>query len=314
MKNLLLPVKWIKSHLWVSSLSAFVIVMLLLSFFCNPNEKSAPDNTSVKICTPYIPEELTFCDEPVPLKYFDVRESLEREIIINAYYHSQTILFLKKGKRFFNEIEPILKTNKIPEDFKYLMVAESGFQDIVSPAGAAGQWHFLEATAREYGLEVNDEVDERYNLAKSTGAACKYFQESYGIYKNWTLVAASYNGGRRGVDRQIEKQGETNYYNLLFADETARYIYRILAIKLVFENPEKYGFNLADSEIYPLIPCKEVKVDSTITDMGSFAKELGINYKLLKILNPWLRDRKLTNTRKKEYTLKIPLEDSREIY
>jgi membrane-bound lytic murein transglycosylase D len=314
LKNLLLPVKWIKSHLWISGLFAFGFVLLLLGFFCESKEKTAPDSTSVRVCTAYIPEELTFCDEPVPLKYFDVRESLEREVIINSYYHSQTILFLKKGKRYFDEIDPILKANNIPEDFKYLMAAESGFQDIVSPAGAAGQWHFLEATAREYGLEVNDEVDERYNLSKSTDAACKYFNESYAIYKNWTLVAASYNGGRRGVDRQIEKQGETSFYNLLFAEETARYIYRILAIKLVFENPGKYGFNLSKSEIYPLITYKEIKVDSTITDMGTFAKELGINYKLLKILNPWLRDRKLTNPQKRAYTLRIPLENSREIY
>jgi membrane-bound lytic murein transglycosylase D len=291
-----------------------LLPLLLLSFLCDSKINTVPDSTSSIRNTPFIPETLTFCDETVPLKYFDVRESLEREVIINTYYHSQTILFLKKGKRFFHEIEPILKANNIPEDFKYLMVAESGFQDIVSPAGAAGLWHFLENTAREYGLEVNDEVDERYNLVKSTNAACKYFQESYAIYKNWTLVAASYNGGRRGVDRQVGRQGETNYYDLLFADETARYVYRILAIKLVFENPEKYGFDLSNSEIYPLIPVKEVKVDSTISDMGLFAKELGTNYKLLKMFNPWLRDTKLTNTSKKEYILRIPLEGSREAY
>jgi membrane-bound lytic murein transglycosylase D len=314
LKKLILPFKWIKLHPWFGSTLLLSFALLLLSFLCDPQNITSPGNSPEKKCTPYIPDELTFCDEKVPLKYFDVRESLERELLINSYYHSQTIMFLKKGNRFFNEIEPILKENDIPDDFKYLMVAESGFQDIVSPAGAAGQWHFLDATAREYGLEVNDEVDERYNLAKSTGAACRYFKESYAIYKNWTLVAASYNGGRRGVDRQIEKQGETNYYNLLFGEETGRYVYRILAIKLIFENPGKYGFSLSESEIYPLIPCKDIKVDSTINDIGEFAKSLGTNYKLLKIFNPWLRDKKLTNSSKKEYTIKIPLDNSREPY
>lgn len=296
----------------MAGFSAIALVIILIGSVCDLKQEA---DTSKSIdCTPTIPSKVDFCDEPVPLDFFDVHESLEKELIINTFWHSQTILLLKKAPRFFSEIEPILKANNVPDDFKYLMVAESGFQDIVSPAGAAGQWHFLEATAKEYGLEINDEVDERYNLLKSTEAACRYFRESYNIYKNWTLVAASYNGGRRGVDRQIEKQGVTNYYDLLFAEETGRYVYRILALKLIFQNPGTYGFHLSADEIYPIIKYEEVKVDSSINDMGAFAKTYGTNYKMLKMLNPWLRDKKLTNPQKKTYIIKVPGKNSREIY
>ena len=279
-------------------IAAVVLLGVVLTVFILPafaDGHTNDDTNDCNACTvsPYLPDKVSFCGEEVPLQYYDVRESLERELIVNKYYHSQTILLLKKSKRYFSVVEPILHQNNVPDDFKYLMVAESGFVDFVSPAGAAGQWHFLEATAKDYGLEVDDEVDERYNLAKSTEAACKYFNESYSAYKNWTLVAASYNGGRRGVDRQIEKQGDSSYYNLLFVEETARYVYRIIALKLVMEHPERYGFDIPKSERYPLIPCKKVKVDSTIDDLSVFAKQQGTNYKILKFLNPWLRDSKL---------------------
>jgi membrane-bound lytic murein transglycosylase D len=313
LKTTNLPVR-LKPQYIITGFSVIVLLFILLGSFCENKHNSDTDSTTYINCTPAIPAEVNFCGEPVPLSYFDVKESLEKELIVNSFWHSQTILFLKKAPRYFSEIEPILKENNIPEDFKYLMVAESGFQDIVSPAGAAGQWHFLEATAKEYGLEVNEEVDERYNLTKSTEAACKYFKESYTIYKNWTLVAASYNGGRRGVDRQVERQGETDYYNLLFAEETGRYVYRIIALKLILGNPDAYGFHLTKDEIYPLYDYKEIKVDSSITDMGNFAKSLGTNYKMLKMLNPWLRDKKLTNPKKKEYIIKVPSKGSRNKY
>ncbi len=223
-------------------LTVLLAIVILFSFTKEDNKNSEAPFSNIIARTPIIPEKLTFCGEEVPLQYFDVRESLEKEIIVNAYWHSQTILYIKRADRYFPVIEPILKANNIPDDFKYLVVAESGFSDVVSPAGAAGLWHFLENTGREYGLEINDEVDERYNLEKSTNAACKYFKESYDLYKNWTLTAASYNGGRNGIDRQISRQGENNYYDLLFAEETQRYVYRILAFKVVMEDPEKYGF------------------------------------------------------------------------
>jgi membrane-bound lytic murein transglycosylase D len=311
LKTIHLPT-WIKPQYFLAGFSAIGLISILIASMCDLKQEA--DTSKYMECTPVIPSKVEFCGEPVPVNYFDVRESLEKELIINKFWHSQTILLLKKAPRFFIEIEPILKANNVPDDFKYLMVAESGFQDIVSPAGAAGQWHFLDATAKEYGLEINDEVDERYNLTKSTEAACKYFKESYSIYKNWTLVAASYNGGRRGVDRQIEKQGETNYYDLLFADETGRYLYRILALKLIFQNPESYGFHLTKDELYPIIEYDEVKIDSSIDDMGSFAKSHNTNYKMLKMLNPWLRDKKLTNPQKKTYIIKVPEKNSRDIY
>lgn len=293
--------------------STLVLLFVLLGSFCNFKEKPIHDTTNKSGYSPFIPIEINFCGEPVPISYFDVLESLERELLVNTYWHSNTIMLLKKAPRFFKEIEPILKANKVPDDFKYMMVAESGLLDVASPAGAAGQWHFLEETAREYDLEVNDEVDERYNLEKSTEAACKYLLKSYEKYKNWTLVAASYNGGRRGIDRQIEKQGETSYFDLLFAEETGRYVYRIIALKLIFESPETYDFQLSKEEIYPIIPYQLIRVDSSISDIGAFARAYGTNYKILKMLNPWLRDKQLTNLRKKEYIIKVPLNNSREI-
>jgi hypothetical protein len=256
--------------------------------------------------SPYIPDNINFCGEPVPIEYFDVYESLERELIINMYFHSQTLLTLKKASRFFPAIEPILDKNNIPEDFKYLAVVESGFSFIVSPAGATGFWQILEATGKEYGLEINDEVDERYHLEKATDAACQFLLDSYKVYTNWTMVAASYNAGRKGIERQIGRQGQTDYYDLLLNEETARYVFRILALKIIFEHPENYGFDVPDEERYKPIPHTLVTVSGSIEDMGDFAKTNQTNYKLLKILNPWLRDTKLTNTSQKEYIIQIP--------
>jgi membrane-bound lytic murein transglycosylase D len=301
------------SVVFIGVLTILLIGILFFSFTNEKDSCSESHSSYLLIRTPLIPDKLSFSGEEVPLKYFDVRESLEKEITINAYWHSQTILYIKRANRFFPIIEKILNANNIPDDFKYIVVAESGFSDVVSPAGAAGLWHFLENTGREYGLEINEEVDERYNIEKSTAAACKYFNESYNIYKNWTLTAASYNGGRNGIDKQISRQGENNYYDLLFAEETQRYVYRILAFKVVMEDPEKYGFFIRPEELYKQLPCNEIKIDSSILDMSAFAKQYGTNYKLLKFLNPWLRDTKLTNSKKKEYIIKMPLPNSREL-
>jgi len=307
---------WLRIGVVIGGLLCVGIFLLVVQAFTDDDNTGYVPDTDCNMCakTPFMPDHVTFCNEEVPIKYYDVKESLERELIVNTYYHSQTILLLKKAPRYFSIVEPILKKNNIPDDLKYLMVAESGFVEFVSPAGAAGQWHFLESTAKDYGLEVNDEVDERYDLAKSTQAACEYFKDSYDNYKDWTLVAASYNGGRRGVDRQIEKQGDTNYYNLLFVEETARYVYRIIALKLVMEHPERYGFHIPKSERYPLIPCNEISVDSSIADLAVFAKDHGSNYKILKFLNPWLRDNQLSNPEKKEYVIRLPKKGGRELY
>jgi len=254
-----------------------------------------------------LPEKLDFAGERVPLENYDVSESLDREMLIATNYHSQELLYLKKTTRYFSIIEPILKKNEIPDDFKFLALAESGFMDkVVSPAGAVGIWQFMKGTALESGLEVNEEVDERYHIEKSTEAACRYLKYSFTMYRNWTMVAASYNAGQNGMNRQIDVQDSKNYYDLLLNEETSRYIYRILALKLVIGNPEKYGFKLSDEEKYPVIPVTEVKIAGSVKSFTEFARANKINYKLFKQFNPWLRQPDLKNLKKKIYTVKIP--------
>ncbi len=258
-----------------------------------------------------LPDDLTFAGELVPLDHFDVRESLDQELLINTYWQSQTILFIKRANKYFPEIENILRDNGIPDDFKYLVLAESDLKNAVSPSGAVGIWQLLKGTAKDYGLEVNDEVDERYHFEKSTEAACKFLKDAHELFGSWTMAAASYNMGRRGLIRQVNRQKENNYYNLLLNNETGRYIYRILAIKLILENPDQYGFHVRDKDMYHLVPSFEVKVDSSVTDFADFAKKYSINYKILKYFNPWLRDSYLTNKTNKEYLIKIPKEGYR---
>jgi len=254
-----------------------------------------------------LPEKLDFAAEPVPLYNFDVRESLDREMLIIANFHSQELLYIKKSNRYFSILEPILKKNEIPDDFKYLALAESGFLDkIVSPAGAVGIWQFMKGAAIENGLEVNEEVDERYHIEKATEAACKYLKNSFAKYGNWTMVAASYNAGIGGMNRQVDVQDSKNYYDLLLNEETSRYIFRILALKLVIGSPEKYGFKVGDDEKYPIIPFKEVKIAGSVKSFTDYARENNINYKLFKQFNPWLRQPDLKNPKGKIYTVKIP--------
>ena len=296
---------------YVGSISGLLfVVMLFWSSVCDSTNIQA-ENEEISSSSPYIPDTVLFCGEPVPVDFFDVKESLERELLVNSYYHSQTILFIKKAARYFPVIEPILKENNIPDDFKYLAVAESGLANVVSPSKAVGFWQILSGTAKDYGLEVNDEVDERYHLEKATGAACKYLQASYDKYGSWTTSAASYNVGRRGVDRQINKQKETDYYDLLFNEETARYVFRIIALKLVLESPEKYDFHLSKDELYKPIPYKEVIVDSPVESWADFAQENNTNYKILKKLNPWLREKNLMNKSGKEYIIYVPTRKAR---
>jgi membrane-bound lytic murein transglycosylase D len=284
----------------------FIILMSITAFSVKQfNGKNEPYSGTFHN-SPYVPESITFCNENVPLQNFDVYESLERELIVNMYFHSQTLLSLKRASRYFPSIEPVLKKFNVPDDFKYLAVAENGFSYITSPAGAVGFWQILEGTGKEYGLEINEEVDERYHTEKATEVACKFLLDSYKAYGNWTMVAASYNAGRKGMERQIVRQGESSYYDLLLNEETARYVFRILAIKAIFENPQIYGFEIPSHERYDPIPHKVITVSGPINDMGAFAKENGTSYKLLKMLNPWLRDVKLTNIAQKEYMIMIP--------
>lgn len=255
----------------------------------------------------YFPTEIDFAGEKTPLQIADVRERFDRELLVNANLDATTLIIIKRANRAFPVIEPILKKYGVPDDFKYLAVIESGLVNAVSPAGARGVWQFMPATGKEYALEINDIVDERYHLEKSTEAACKYLLKAKEKFGSWTLAAASYNGGVAGVNNQISFQGVENYYDLLLTEETSRYVFRILALKEIMQKPEQYGFNVLESEKYPVIPTKTVEVTTSIPDLAVWAKEQGINYKILKIHNPWLRDRKLDNKTGKKYILEIPL-------
>ncbi len=253
------------------------------------------------------PEKLDFAGEEVPLHISDVRERMDKELVINEYMHGSTILILKRANKFFPIIEPILAKNNVPDDFKYLAVIESSLTNATSSAGAKGFWQLMPQTAKEKGMEVNDLVDERYHLEKSTEAACNYLLAAKQKFGSWTVAAASYNGGMNGLQKQIDFQETNSYYDLLLVEETSRYVFRILALKEIMKNPEKYGFVLPKEALYSPIVTKKIEVDSSITNLAKFAKSQGVNYKELKLHNPWLRDRKLDNPEKKKYTLEIPL-------
>lgn len=294
-------------------LSTIIYPVIFLSSCQQQKQNQAvADNAPYHVKSIDLPEKLNFAGEEVPLKLYYVKESLDREMIVNMYWHSSTFLILKRANRFLPVIEPILKENNIPDDFKYITLIESGLDHVISPRGATSFWQFMEGTAQDYGLEVNDEVDERYHLEKSTEAACKYFQNAYEEFGNWTLAAASYNVGKRGINKQIDRQKESNYYQLLFNSETERYIFRILALKEIFKDPEKYGFYIKKDHLYDPISCKTVKVDTTVSSWADFAKKYGLTYRLLKEFNPWLRKSYLKNKKKKSYFIKIP--DRRAIY
>ena len=250
---------------------------------------------------------LNFCDEKVPMHIADVEERFDRELTINKSLHASTELVIKRAARYFPVIEPILKKYGVPDDFKYLAVIESKLENAVSPAGARGVWQFMPATAKEYGMEVTNTVDERYHLEKSTEAACKYLLAAKKKFGSWTLAAASYNGGMAGVSRQQERQKMEDYYDLLLTEETSRYVFRILALKELMKNPEKYGYSIPENEMYKTIPTKIVEVNTSIENLADFAIEQGINYKILKIHNPWLRDISLTNKTGKFYAIEIPI-------
>jgi hypothetical protein len=253
-----------------------------------------------------LPDKIAFAGEAVPMADSDVRERLDRELLTNVYWQSQTLLFIKRASRYLPVIEPILRQNQIPDDFKYLAIAESGLTHVVSPAGAAGFWQILDKTARSYGLEVNDEIDERYHIEKSTQAACLYFKEAYRQFGSWALVAASYNMGMDGLKKQLQQQGVSSYYDLYLNSETARYMLRILAIKCVMESPSKYGFNFSRNQLY--LPYEKViiRVNQPINDLAKFALDNGLNYKLIKTYNPWLRKNILTLKNADTYFLQVP--------
>ena len=252
------------------------------------------------------PEDLNFAGEEIPIYSSEIWERIDKELLKNTYWQSNTMLYFKKANKYFPIIEPILKEYNIPDDFKYLALIESGLDNVVSPAGASGFWQILKGTAREHGLEVNSAIDERYNLEKATVVACEYLQDAYNKFGNWTMAAASYNMGKNGVRRRIAKQESNNYYNLHLNNETSRYVFRIIAVKEILQNPRKYGFMFREKDLYSMPNYTTVEVDSTIVDLADFAKKNGINYKLLKQFNPWLRSTSLPDKSRRKYILKIP--------
>lgn len=292
---------------WSKRIGIITIVVFVSGAFVYSVSTENKNKVTKEGTSQFFPTSIDFAGEATPLQIADVRERLDRELLINANLDATTLLIIKRANRIFPIIEPILAKYGVPDDFKYLAVIESGLVNAVSPAGARGIWQFMPETAKEKGMEVNEVVDERYHLEKSTEAACKYLLEAKAKFGSWTLAAASYNGGMAGVNKQITTQQVETYYDLLLNDETSRYVFRILALKEIMKNPVKFGFNVEINEMYVNLPSKVITVDSSIPDLASFAKSQGINYKILKIHNPWLRDKKLINQGKKRYEIQIPL-------
>lgn len=270
----------------------------------DPKTKAVGENYAIYALP--MPENLNFAGETVPIENPDIYERMDKELLVNTYWQSNGMLLLKRANKYFPVIEPILKEYGVPDDFKYLAVIESGLTQAVSPAQAVGFWQILEGTGKDYKLEINDNVDERYHIEKSTRVACEYLIKSKEKFGTWTMAAAAYNAGNTGVLRQLERQDVNNYYDLLLGEETGRYVFRILALKEIISNPKKYGFYYNEDQLYKDIPTYKVKVDTAVTDFAAFAKDLNLNYKILKIHNPWLRDSYLNNKSKKTYYLDIP--------
>ena len=301
----------------VISASAILLLFIILYFINNTatasNQIGEDFPQGYKIVSPEIPGYLEFAGERIPTENFEVYERMDREFLANTYWHSATVLAIKRANRWFPIIEPILKKNDIPDDFKYLSIAESNLENVISPAGATGFWQFMKPAGEKYGLEINDLVDERYHVEKSTEAACKYLKDSYDMFGSWISAAASYNMGQENTTLQRERQKATNYFNLVLNSETSRFVARIVSLKYILQNPEKYGFDIKEEDLYKPLEHYNVTLDSSVTDFADYAKSYRINYFILKMYNPWLRDNYLTNRSKKVYTIKLPMEGSIEI-
>jgi hypothetical protein len=292
----------------------FIAIILICSIFIFGTSSDAIENDKDKNTAEFyqikalkIPSNLEFAGEKVPLDKPEILERIDRELLVNTYWQSNTLLLIKRAHKYFPIIEPILKKNGIPDDFKYLAAIESGLQNVTSPAGAKGFWQLMPQTAKELSLEVNTNVDERYNIEKSTEVACDYLRKAKNKFGNWTLAAASYNAGMAGISKKQEEQLVEDYYDLLLSEETKRYIPRIIVMKEILSNPQKYGFVFDQEDLYIEQPTQIIQIDSAITNIAKFSKDLGINYNTLKLHNPWLRENTLNNTSKKVYELKIPV-------
>ncbi|WP_405227514.1 lytic transglycosylase domain-containing protein [Dokdonia sp. Asnod1-B02] len=304
----------------VAGIAVVAIAGLVINSAQAPQEEVAEEKgevqnekmTSKRLLNDYnvyaipMPDGLNFAGEAVPVENPDILERMDRELLVNTYWQSNALLIFKRANKYFPTIEKILAEEGVPDDLKYLAVIESGLTQAVSPARATGFWQILKETGREYGLEVNDNVDERYHVEKSTRAACKYLKQSKEKFGSWTAAAAAYNAGNYGVSRRFKEQNVQDYYDLLLGEETGRYVFRIIALKEILSNPKKYGFNFRAEDLYAEVPTYKVEVDTAVTDFVKFAERFDINYKLLKLHNPWLRETKLNNSSGKKYYIEIP--------
>ncbi|MFK2820000.1 lytic transglycosylase domain-containing protein [Flavobacteriaceae sp. LMIT009] len=299
----------------IKNILAFVGLLSLSGLLIFAVQDAPSDeNLEKKIINDYnvyalnVPDNLEFAGETVPLDNPDILERMDRELLVNTYWQSNALLMFKRANKHFPIIEPILKKHGIPNDFKYLAVIESGLLNVTSPAGARGFWQIMRTTGRENGLEINSNVDERYNVAMATEVACKYLLRAKEKFGTWTLAAASYNAGVAGINRRLKEQNVDSYYDLLLGEETGRYMFRIVALKEILNHPDKYGFNFRYKDLYQAVPTYKVSVDTAVTDFVKFSEKFGINYKILKLHNPWLREKHLNNKSRKQYFIEIPKE------
>ncbi|MCI2227985.1 lytic transglycosylase domain-containing protein [Polaribacter sp. MSW13] len=298
-----------KSIRFLSLLSVVIVSFVFLNAI-NKLEKKVEEpstHSTYKIKAIKLPEDLNLAGERVPIEIPDIRERMDRELLVNTYWQSNGLLLIKRANKYFPILEPLLKKYGLPDDFKFLALAESAFIDETSSVGAAGMWHFMKTTGKEYGLEINKNVDERYNIEKATKVAAEYLINAKKRLGTWTLAAAAYNAGNYGVSKRLKTQQVSSYYDALLPDETERYVFRILALKEVISNPKKYGFVYDEKDLYTLAETKIVKVDTAISNIALFAKKFGITYKELKLHNSWLRENKLNNKSRKLYEIKIPI-------
>lgn len=303
-----------KSLIGIGALA--VLFMLINAVSAKKNDVKEEKETvpTAKVTNDYnvyalsIPDDLDFAGEKMPLEDPDVYERMDRELLVNTYWQSNGLLMFKRAHKFFPIIEPILKEEGVPEDFKYLALIESGLENVTSPAGAKGFWQIMKAYGRENGLEINENIDERNNLEKATRAACAYFKKAKNRFGSWTLAAGSYHNGQFGISKELERQKAESYYDLLLGPNGRRYVFRIVALKEIVNNPKKYGFNFTENDLYQPIPTYKIAVEKPIANLAEWSKEKGINYKVLKIHNPWLRENKLNNLSGKLYYITLPKE------
>ncbi len=299
----------------LASIAGLLLLLLSITIFISSRKTDKPSDVADaqhiyaiahQTRAVKVPDTLMFGGEAMPLNDFDVYERIDRELLVNTYWQSQTLLMLKEFNQCFNRIVPVLKAQGVPEDFVFLAVAESGLKNVVSPSNAAGVWQFLDPTARMYGLEINGEVDERYSLEKSTEAACRYLKAAHDQFGSWTLAAAAYNMGNGALAAAIQTQKAKSYYDLWLNVETSRYVFRIMALKEIISHPQRYGFYLQKKDLYPPLQYKTLTVSTPIDDLSAYAIQNGTTYKMLRIFNPWIMGNRLSNPMHKTYEFKIP--------